>query len=568
MEANEKQMQYLTEREKEIIKSFPGLTEDKLKKANDLFTHYLIYKSTNKRNREREVWTSCCHHHECISYMQELVTAEMRDALEARHNDRILCPFCGAEVTVKCRGKFHDSAYGAVVFLGADAEGNLFAQCYGMEKDYEFRPEAEPHYRFDCGYWFTPGRTLWVQKIYGYGRYGDGEYFATWDEGKLLAGKHIREPFLHGWGPGMGHDAYAVIGLEALGSSFARYCDDGRWHEGTRYSTMMRWLLACSIYPRQVEMLQKAGQDRIVQDLVHEGRKDARFFKWEETDPRRAFRMDGKELKTYLESKKGIEVLQVRSLIKSDLKTAIEWMEGADGLHAYSVEELVKLAKLHGLEPAELRKYFLRFTGPRCHGMGWYGTAQVMQLWKDYLANAESIGMDIRQRNILLPRDLQEAHDNAAEIMRKRKERSDRDKRKGQNEAAKAREKVLNDRYGFATEHYLIRAPHSAEEIIREGRRLEHCVGGYAARHAEGKVTILFLRDRKHPQTPLCTIEMNGNCLVQIHGLRNERDKGSIDPKLRFTEIYEPWIAWVKADSKRRKDGTPIVPKKKGAKTA
>lgn len=68
--------------------------------------------------------------------------------------------------------------------------------------------------------------------------------------------------------------------------------------------------------------------------------------------------------------------------------------------------------------------------------------------------------------------------------------------------------------------------------------------------------------------TPLCTIEVSGDRLVQIHGYNNERQKDAIKPALRFAEIYEPWVRWLKAGQPRNKNGTPRVPKTKERKSA
>lgn len=73
---------------------------------------------------------------------------------------------------------------------------------------------------------------------------------------------------------------------------------------------------------------------------------------------------------------------------------------------------------------------------------------------------------------------------------------------------------------------------------------------------------------QKHPGDPFLTIEMNGNRLVQIHGYRNEgmhTSKGPFapDPKETYHDWLESWVTWLKAGSKRKKDGTPILPKKK-----
>ena len=71
-----------------------------------------------------------------------------------------------------------------------------------------------------------------------------------------------------------------------------------------------------------------------------------------------------------------------------------------------------------------------------------------------------------------------------------------------QKKAAERFDKLMK-LYGMEKDGYFIRAPHDCAEIIDEGKALEHCVGGYAARHAKGETTILFMRSAAWPDKPL-----------------------------------------------------------------
>ena len=118
---------------------------------------------------------------------------------------------------------------------------------------------------------------------------------------------------------------------------------------------------------------------------------------------------------------------------------------------------------------------------------------------------------------------------------------------------------------------YLIRVPNNADEILDEGRKLKHCVGGYAKRHISGQTTILFMRQAKHPDKPWLTIEMDGNKLQQIHGYRNEgictaEGRFAPDPREVYKDFIDAWLDWLKKGSRRDKDGRPKLPKnRKGA---
>lgn len=61
----------------------------------------------------------------------------------------------------------------------------------------------------------------------------------------------------------------------------------------------------------------------------------------------------------------------------------------------------------------------------------------------------------------------------------------------------------------------------TAQELIDEGRALNHCVGTYAQRVAEGQTIILFIRHADDPGTPFFTMEVRNNAVFQCRGLKN-----------------------------------------------
>ena len=194
-----------------------------------------------------------------------------------------------------------------------------------------------------------------------------------------------------------------------------------------------------------------------------------------------------------------------------------------------------------------------------------------LQLYKDYLDAAENCGMDMENPLILMPRDLVEKHDRVtaawSAIQRHRLRAQNKEVEKAAAEAYRKRLHRLSEKYLFWTDDFLIRAPINADEIVDEGKSLKHCVGGYADRHVNGRTVILFLRRRDRPHTPLATIEMNGNRIVQVHGYRNELEGCADNPdresaRKLYAGVLDPWLKWLKAGSKREKDGRPKLPKK------
>ena len=125
---------------------------------------------------------------------------------------------------------------------------------------------------------------------------------------------------------------------------------------------------------------------------------------------------------------------------------------------------------------------------------------------------------------------------------------------------------VRKQKYEFELDGLIIRFPLTSAAIRYEGKVLNHCVGGYAERHIKGVLTILFLRQAEEPNRPYVTIEMDGNRIVQVHGYEN--DLGRQSPKVIHKEFFDTWLAWLKAGSKRDKDGKPVLPKKRKAEAA
>jgi hypothetical protein len=241
-----------------------------------------------------------------------------------------------------------------------------------------------------------------------------------------------------------------------------------------------------------------------------------------------------------------------------------------------------RLSKKYKLTPTRLYNYLSKLTGPRCHGAGYFTLLCAFQEWTDYLYAAGEIGYDLKNPVVILPKELDIAHNEATGEHRRRLEaaRKAEEREKKQRQAENdwytwiglrlqeaARRKHCADelqkrelRYSYSDSEYFIRPAANADEIIAEGKALEHCVGGYAQRHVEGKLTICFMRRASDPDKPWLTIEMQAGKLVQIHGYKNERD-GKQDPRKEYRAFLDPWLLWVADGSPRDKNGNPITKK-------
>lgn len=83
---------------------------------------------------------------------------------------------------------------------------------------------------------------------------------------------------------------------------------------------------------------------------------------------------------------------------------------------------------------------------------------------------------------------------------------------------------------------YVIKVPSTPRDLVDEGNSLNHCVGGYIPRIAEGTSRILFLRKKDAPEVSLYTFEINEELDV-IHA------KGAYNSDLpeEMEEVFKTW---------------------------
>lgn len=93
----------------------------------------------------------------------------------------------------------------------------------------------------------------------------------------------------------------------------------------------------------------------------------------------------------------------------------------------------------------------------------------------------------------------------------------------------------------FALEDLMIIQPKRIEDIAAEGAALNHCVGGYAERHAAGKLHILFIRTADKPDVPYYTMEVSAaGEIVQVRGAHNRAPGKAVS---RLVEAYRAYLA-------------------------
>lgn len=246
-------------------------------------------------------------------------------------------------------------------------------------------------------------------------------------------------------------------------------------------------------YRNELEYLQKINAEKIVRHIVYQthttsGQRevDMRFIN------RKWLKRHKKKL-----SQAGTTFNQI--MIEDYLSSKkISFITGIENRISY--KELKRLP--HFINITRFQKWFINQT-------------QSLKYYLDYVHMLEELNLNLSDEQILFPRDLKKAHDNAVDTLNElKRELKEKEYAQHQKELEKM-EKEIDD--------LLFVVPKKLEEIVREGSELHHCVGSrhYLDQHAKGKTTIIFIRRKKEPQAPYFTLEYKKGKVVQTQGKYN-----------------------------------------------
>ena len=559
-----------TERERELLNSWPTVTEQDLERMNDLFPHYLFFRRVNTLGlRTIDLRASCCGRRETRPELVRTETPEHRELLDhLRHREAWTCPWCGRKVTVinLAKAQKRKSLVHTELTVLLHARGDaLYADALVLQKNYadDAALTARPTAWCSSGYRFVKGEVMQADRQVAH---GDTEPYISYERGKLGRRKEVQEPFKFGSICWYRHESYSILNREALEEHpFFRYC--GFFHHwqyrpggargyAFRFHDFISYLTAYSIYPRQIEMLVKVGYTEPVSDLIYQRKKNAAAMCWEEENPKKAFGLDKGELALLMGVQPPLEALAVRNYVRRHWGKTWGLTFCMDFCNLWGVGlspmEVLRFAKRYNLDLGRMLRYFGGIFDEDHIEQLFY--ADIFEIYRDYLDAAWSLGYCLEHSKVLWPDQLFSAHDIAMEQLADKS---------GETRAQNLKARRL--KYEFELDGLKIVFPATAAAIKREGRVLAHCVGGYAERHMKGVATILFLRRADQPHTPYVTLAMDGNQIRQIHGYHNDTLPGSQNPRVVHKAFLNTWLRWLQAGSKRNEDGTPKLPKRKKA---
>lgn len=567
----------LTEEEREAaFRQFDGmLTTEEEESIRSLFPQYLFFQNKGPDDSGYSSSARPVRICTCTACRETFEGVRANYARGKIHNEPVTCPHCGKQLEGKAVSKFsyqmnsleswvktaiaRPGENGALLIEAGDAARRF--NWNDLTGTIDWYPKAR--------YYFARGKLQMWKEVW--------ERDCCTITANLFwkVQKTIQDPFHPNMmGNHFYEGEYSIINMaEALPETDSRYCqilDFYHYNYGARLEDLdtARWMVKYlgwyALHP-QIEMCVKFNLLDIVGELIVDGRKNARILDWSKTKIHEFLRLSKADTKLFLNSKTGLKSLRIYREKFKDISFAkfCELVKRVGG--EAPLENLSVCAKLAGVRIEKAVKYIDK-QAPLCP-RAMVSTTTIIQYWLDYLKMAKQLEYDMSEETVVMPKDLKERHDAAKDIIRLKISELERKK------YAKLKKK-LERKYAFELGELCVLVPESAEDIVREGQTLHHCVGGYVKRHIEGKTIILFLRKRRKPWRSFLTIELyeaHGKAFVmQVHGYKNELyiKKTGVAPSVRYGEFLDAWLAWVNAGSKRDDKGRAILPKTDKEKSA
>ncbi len=546
-----------------IIKNAPEISASDIEQINSVFMPYIFYK-TDKKDRAQHCVCSYCREHFTVSELQRTLAPEDREFLSATHNKFVKCPKCGVTAKKKQIGIARDCAnlseYQRTVFVKRRSEQEVYLIYSYNSKEYSKPPlfESEkgfvknieydtlPKASVEAIYYLTPNQ----QRVFI-----RSPYSRKWEE-KKIAEPYTKTYYYNIMCPGKG---YTIVGLDALRDTFLRYFDYEKFKRIFSSYAEFPFCKTISLFAKykSFEFLAKQGYGEFVRGIVFNPSVEApTLYDWQATTPYKFFKKLSKSEIKEMKEKNVCTRSDINGYLKlrsSDKKISVDEYAQLAEAGSYRISSLEKMMKKHKISAKEMLKFLNNRENFRPKQV--YGELKYykMSSWLDYIEAAEACGYDLTVHNVLFPKNLNTAHDEAVAI--REQVRFENEKR-SQAEKLKEEQDALNDKnnsyakrykklqkaYEYADGKYCIVIPKGATEIVLEGKALKHCVGGYAERHIKGKTTILFMRTVENSDESLLTIELDEKRLViiQVHGLGNR------NPSAEEQAFIDKWLENVK----------------------
>ena len=341
---------------------------------------------------------------------------------------------------------------------------------------------------------------------------------------------------------------------EHIAGTSLQYCDLADYNlraiNAMRDRNMIRFLLDWARYPA-IEKFWKAGYTTIVHERIRGLNKETQHtMRWTRNSIHEAIRFPSRFLKLHdsfdwtmgdmqkvTKLWKQVESGELRENDLPEMARSLATLDDIrDAMGHASIHRILRYVDSCVEKEREQRR--IEAEEARREGRHYWsdGPLQAPHTYRDYLKDCVKLNLDLDDKTVLFPRDLDAAHARTIAQVKHQANEKSREAFRKEVQRLKWME--------WEKDGLLIRLPVDGDEITAEGAYLHHCVGGYVDRMANGKTTIFFVRRVEEPDKPFYTLEwLNGQvqqCRTTCNGnyIQNPEIKCFVD-------------AWVEKISKK-----------------
>jgi|GEM_PF-4839309 len=409
------------------------------------------------------------------------------------------CPLCGAEVECMHVGRIGRGEVGIAypIILSKDGK-NLILTAFQVSRALDKQGVSNYLVQKYEAYVFTP------KKAYRY-----CAWYACMDTRILTDRWEIRKRYSDMYGCGkliypIGKNVFCGTPFE--NSKFHKYIS---CCQSERECYPVSYLMFYRKHP-QAENLLVQGYGRLVAEAIRMGTcNDA--VNWKEVSPRKMLGLSKLDYEFLKEKQaESHDIVNFRKLRQADASVKPQEVMDVIQTFKYSLDEITK----HGKSACRIARYCVKQVGKKEQREN-ETPSNALITWNDYISMAENLGYNLKDDSTRFPPHLYAAHDRAV-MATKYKENPEL------IEKFKAMYECLLP-YSFEKDGLLIQPAASEEELIKEGKILQHCVGGYGKTHCSGN-PIFFIRKAAEPDIPYYTLQLNlkKKVIIQNHGYRDD----------------------------------------------
>lgn len=434
-----------------------------------------------------------------------------------RQGMKVTCPDCGAEVfCALSNGSTFSANYVQNIIAvqkGTDQETVFFRQ-WRLHRDHTAKWESiEPFLKEVARYAVRGRNTAKWQKEYKENYIGSCERYGLpewmrWGDNRIYDGRYY----------------FFAGGLEeALQGTTMQYADiRGYLDEEKRYANPVHFLEYHAKYP-VMEFLWKAGFKKIVRSRINGMDKENRnSILWQREKIKECFKFPMHLLKL-----KEPEEWFLDDIEKLNKLWAARGKKLTEKEVVAIFQSRIDVKTIQGALPYAGAIKILNYIGKQSKDET--SIIATSGTYRDYLGECETLHLDLRDKEILFPKDLRAAHQRTMAQIDFEKNKADHEKFR------KAVEKL--EKFAWESGNFIIRPAREQMELQYEGKALHHCVGGYIKRMANGETAIFFIREKSAPDQPYYTLELRNKKVIQCRTEHNKSYKLDTDVKA-FVDMW------------------------------